>query len=418
MITLFSVSCDLLNIKEQQDKAASFCQIKGSVNSELPNNGALIVVLLRHKGGLVNDKHNWGLVDHFVLDKPGKWAFYSRPGNYFLTAFQDINNNTVFERDEPAIPFDSSQQFTCTPKSNKAQINLIIPQQGRIPGNAPIDISNLQVRTKTEQLNVSLGQALAVGEILSLEDSRFSHKNAHMGLWRPFDFIWESKPGVYFLKKYDPNKIPVLFVHGISGTPIEFNFLINNLDQTRYQPWVVYYPSGSKLKTIVNNINRTLSQLKAEYHFKNLILVAHSMGGLVARNMILEQSETEQKKLYTLFISISTPWNGHKAAANAKNLPNPLYSWVDMAPSSEFLTQLFYTESLNRHLPPYTAHHLIFTYLTGQADDGTVSIESQLRSEAQGDARHLYGFLQSHTGILKDKRTSLLLNRLLLEVNY
>ena len=86
-----------------------------------------------------------------------------------------------------------------------------------------------------------------------------------------------------------------------------------------------------------------------------------------------------------------------------------------MTPGSQFLTQLFYKESVSRHLPTQIPHHLIFTYLSAEADDGTISIESQLRSEAQEDADHLYGFLQSHNGVLEDVKTSTLPNQLLLD---
>jgi len=408
-------SCSFIYIKEQQEKAAEFCQLTGTIATEQVNKSSLIVALLRHKSGSLTNKDNWSLVDHYVLDKPGQWGFYSHSGTYFLTAFQDINNNKIFERDEPAIPFNSKEKFHCASKEHKSGIKLVIPQQGRIPGDAPVDISNFQARSKAEQLNISLGQALAVGEVISLEDQRFSRENASQGLWAPFDFIWKSKPGIYFLQPYDKDKTPVLFIHGINGTPIEFNFFIKNLDHSRFQPWVAYYPSGSKLSNIATHLNRTITQLKAQHHFQNLFLVAHSMGGLVARGMILENNKTFQEKLYSLFISISTPWNGHNAAKIAQYAPAAAYSWLDITPGSQFLSGLFYTEGESSHqwFPTNISHHLIFTYLTGEPDDGTISIESQLRSEAQKDAKHLYGFLQSHNGILENIKTSTLINQIL-----
>jgi len=418
LIAFLINGCDLLSIKEQQEKVAKFCQIKGTVVAEQPTNG-LIVALIRYKTSSFKDNDNWALVDHYVLEKAGQWAFYASPGTYFLTAFQDINNNKIFERNEPAIPFDSKKKFNCGSGEHKTGINLVIPHDGRIPGNAPVDISKLQARSKSEQLNASLGQALAIGEVINLDDQRFSRENASKGLWKPFDFIWESKPGVYFLQPYDENKIPVLFVHGITGTPIEFSFLIKNLDHSRFQPWVAYYPSGSQLINIATILNRTIIQLKAQHHFKKIFLVAHSMGGLISRSMILENSKTFQDQLYASFISISTPWNGHSAAQIAKYAPAAAYSWLDMTPGSEFLTQLFYAENNIRpiHLPPHMPHSLIFTYLHSESDDGTISIESQLRAEAQEDASHLYGFLQSHNGILEDLKTSKLINQLLFDAD-
>ena len=62
--------------------------------------------------------------------------------------------------------------------------------------------------------------------------------------WEPFAFVEDGGTGIHFLQPYDPDKVPVLFVHGINGAPRDFTALIQNLDQSRYQPWVLSYPSG------------------------------------------------------------------------------------------------------------------------------------------------------------------------------
>ena len=407
-----------MTVKEQQHKVSSFCQFLGTIKPELREKGILVVVLFRHKGGTLENKLNWNLVDHFMLEKAGQWGFYARPGTYYLTAFQDIDQNRVYERDEPAIPLDNNKIFSCLSGEIKSEIELMIPHQGRIPGDAPLDISQLKLRSVTEQLNVSLGQSLAIGEVISLDDQRFSRENANKGLWRPFDFIWESKLGIYFLQNYDQEKTPVLFIHGINGTPRDFDFLINHLNTSLFQPWVFYYPSGGHLEAIATNLSRLITQLKAQYRFQNLNIVAHSMGGLVARDTILNYTENIDENLISLFASIATPWNGNNTAQlAADHSPITVFSWLDMASSSQFLSHLFFTDSKlqPRRLPPTLQHHLIFTFLPNQSGDGVVSLESQLRQEAQDNAARIYGFMQSHTEVLEDTKTSELLNRLLLD---
>ncbi len=419
-ILVFSLvtGCNILAVEEQQQKVASFCQFLGVVKPEIREKGLLVVVLFRHKGGTLENRNNWNLVDHYVLEKAGRWSFYARPGTYELTAFQDIDQNRIFERNEPAIPLDNSKIFSCTEGEVKSDMNLIIPHQGRIPGDSSLDISKLQLRSVYEQLNVSLGQSLAIGEVISLDDQRFSRENAKKGLWRPADFIWESKPGIYFLQNYDQEKTPVLFIHGINGTPRDFNFFINHLNTSLFQPWVFYYPSGGHLEPIATNLSRLITQLKAQHRFQNLFIVAHSMGGLIARDSILHYTENTDKNLISLFVSIATPWNGDNAAQlAADHSPVTVSSWLDMAPSSQFLSQLFYTNSKlhPRRLPSTIYHHLIFTFLLNESGDSVVSLESQLRQEAQNNATRIYGFMQSHTGILEDTKTSDLLNRLFLD---
>src|SRR5207244_9638025 len=58
-----------------------------------------------------------------------------------------------------------------------------------------LDISALQVRSFSDQLDLSLGQVTAVGEVVALSDPRFDQKVAEDGLWRPFDFLFKGRPG-------------------------------------------------------------------------------------------------------------------------------------------------------------------------------------------------------------------------------
>ena len=56
----------------------------------------------------------------------------------------------------------------------------------------------------------------------ALSDPRFDRDNGRMGLWEPFDFLLEVGAGVYMLEPYDPSRTPVVFVHGMGGSPREF----------------------------------------------------------------------------------------------------------------------------------------------------------------------------------------------------
>ena len=117
-----------------------------------------------------------------------------------------------------------------------------------------------------------------------------------------------------------------------------------------------------------------------------------------------------------LFVTISTPWSGHAAAELGVNYsPAVVQVWRDMAPGSAYLKEIFETP-----LPAETAHHLVFTFSRksasfGPSDDQAVTVASQLRREAQKEATRLYGFDDTHIGILLDAEVSALLNRLLAE---
>ncbi len=248
-------------------------------------------------------------------------------------------------------------------------------------------------------------------------------ENAVSGLWAPFDFVLNFHPGVYFLQSYDPDKVPVLFVHGISGTPLNFRFLIERLDANKFQPWVYYYPSGGSLSLIAGHLSQTMEKLRLRYGFKRFFVVAHSMGGLVARGFILRHMDSGQRSEIPLFVTIATPWGGHKSAElGVKYAPAVVRSWYDMAPDSRFLREIFYkdpdTLEKRRSLPQSITHHLIFGFNRnsrsfGASDDQVVTVASELRFEAQREAYRVYGFDLSHNGILAAPEVATLVNEIL-----
>ncbi|MCQ8116726.1 alpha/beta fold hydrolase [Methylomonas rosea] len=413
--------CGLLAVKEQHQKITSYCQIYGTVKPEFDNGKKMIVTLFKFNGGDVNNRANWGLFDHFVRDQPGKWYFSTASGRYVLAAFKDVNSDLVYQLDEPALAPRLDNIVDCQPGGVKTDISLVIPEQGRTPAQSPVDISKLQARSSKNQFDISLGQVAKPGVLASLDQPRFAEEVAKQSLWKPLDFLIDGNAGLYFLEPYSANKIPVLFVHGINGTPRDFSYLIEQLDKTHFQPWVVYYPSGAYIDNVARYIEQMLQQLHTQYHFEKIAVVAHSMGGLVSRSFILKHLENAKTPVIPLFISIATPWNGHAAAKlGVDHAPTPVYSWEDLAIGSHFLKQLFYSgeySEIRKRLPDSIANHLLFSFIDTQSGDGTVSLSSQLRDEAQDEAERLYGFSASHMGILNLPEVARLVNRLL-ENNY
>jgi hypothetical protein len=86
-----------------------------------------------------------------------------------------------------------------------------------------------------------------------------------------------------------------------------------------------------------------------------------------------------------------------------------------MAPGSDYQKSLY-----SQPLPSGLQHHLVFTFNRktasfGESDDQGVTVASQLLPQAQRDAAKLYGFDDTHTGVLRDPQVSLLINQLLEE---
>jgi hypothetical protein len=49
-----------------------------------------------------------------------------------------------------------------------------------------------------------------MGQVVSLDDPRFSATNARWGLWVPLEFLPETGAGLYFLQEYARDKTPIL----------------------------------------------------------------------------------------------------------------------------------------------------------------------------------------------------------------
>ena len=96
------------------------------------------------------------------------------------------------------------------------------------------------------------------------------------------------------LQAYDPNRIPVLFVHGLQDTPASwapmFNYLRGDPEIRRnYQFWVFSYPSGYPYPYSASLLRRDLDAVARAFpNSRRIVLVGHSMGGMISRLMVTD----------------------------------------------------------------------------------------------------------------------------------
>jgi pimeloyl-ACP methyl ester carboxylesterase len=414
LVALFMHGCMFHKLDEQLQQIDRLCVISGTIAGDPGNRDPRVVVLLQPApAGAVPA---WRLADHFVSEGDGRWVMVAQPGEYALAAFEDRSRDLVYQPGEPVLNVADDSRIHCATGSRIENRALRIPADGGRAYFTEVDTAALQTRTPDQQLTASLRSLTAAGTVTTLADLRFSADNVKAGMWAPYDFLLNAGPGVYFLEPYDPARIPVLFVHGINGSPLNFTHLIEHLDRTRFQPWVYYYPSGVRLGNVADHLAQTMLGIDVRYRVPQLVVVAHSMGGLVSRGFLLRRSDDGTK--IPLFITLSTPWGGHDAARmGVEYAPTVVRSWYDMAPGSDYLHSLFYSApDARRTLPAAMQHHLLFSFRksgVGVSGDGVVSVASQLRSEAQDDAADVRGFDATHTGILEDPAAVALVNRFL-----
>ncbi|MFV1995381.1 MAG: esterase/lipase family protein [Verrucomicrobiales bacterium] len=100
------------------------------------------------------------------------------------------------------------------------------------------------------------------------------------------------------LQVYNPDKIPVIFIHGLGDSQATWTPMIDFLrhDQTlrdRYQFWIFSYPTGLPYALPAASLRRQLDRMKDRYpNHKNVVIVAHSLGGNIARLFLSDSGMT------------------------------------------------------------------------------------------------------------------------------
>ena len=219
----------------------------------------------------------------------------------------------------------------------------------------------------------------------------FAKGFGNLGMWRPLELISLQGPNIFFFSKYDPEKKPILFVHGISGTPIDFKDMVSKIDAEKYQPWVYQYPSGLRLDGIAAGLNYEIEKLRKKYGFKKIVLVAHSMGGLVSRTYI-QRYQNKENSVVEKYISISSPYGGHDLAAFGvrEETKSFVAAWIDMVPGSKFQERMYSTKL---KVPFYLIYGNYSKLKNAdKKGDGTVSLKSMLQPDVVQDAVRTYAF--------------------------
>ena len=119
------------------------------------------------------------------------------------------------------------------------------------------------------------------------------------------------RAGVYLLDEYDPDKRPIVMIHGLGSSPLAWARLSNaiwgNADlRRRFQVWHVVYQTNAPLLVTRNRIeaylNNAWSVLDPERNDparSGMILIGHSMGGMVARLLCVDSGEVLWSSAFT-----------------------------------------------------------------------------------------------------------------------
>jgi len=108
-----------------------------------------------------------------------------------------------------------------------------------------------------------------------------------MAMLRPANY--EARAGLYMLEPYDPDRIPVVLIHGLQSIPQMWAPTISAIESDpelrgRYQFWVFAYPTGDPILLSALKLRESLARVDQLYpKTKDIVLVSHSMGGLLSQ---------------------------------------------------------------------------------------------------------------------------------------
>ena len=112
------------------------------------------------------------------------------------------------------------------------------------------------------------------------------------GLFRPMDF--DAKARLALLQPYDPDKIPILCIHGLGDSQATWAPLIQTLRgdpfiRKNYQIWYFSYPTGYPYPLSAAVLRRRLDAINSRFpDHKKIVVIGHSMGGMISRTLITD----------------------------------------------------------------------------------------------------------------------------------
>lgn len=112
-----------------------------------------------------------------------------------------------------------------------------------------------------------------------------------------------TRPRVHLMQPYDPDRFTVILLHGLASGPKTWANVANELFgdtilRDYYQLWQVEYPTNMPIAFNHVDIRRTLEQTFAQLDperdaraTREMMLIGHSMGGVIARLLILKAND-------------------------------------------------------------------------------------------------------------------------------
>ena len=121
---------------------------------------------------------------------------------------------------------------------------------------------------------------------------------------------WVGREGLYMVQPFQSGKIPIVFVHGLISSPLTWLPLFNDLlgdpqIRERYQLWFFRYATGNPILFSASTLRDSLVEISRAYDpegttpaFNQMVLISHSMGGLLSKTMVQQSGDRVWRTIF------------------------------------------------------------------------------------------------------------------------
>jgi hypothetical protein len=203
-LCVLASGCGLLQADRQMKRLDAAVYFTGIVQTENAARGPIVVVLYKLDGP----------PEPVFLDvvprSRGVYHLAAPPGRYGILAFEDVQRDLHYRAGEPATLYEGvalGMDAVDQPPSAATGLGRI-----RIPAAPPPkvlpavfdDAYDALVRRRNEEF----------GAPAAIDEGRFAPDQVRVGLFQPLAFMEQGRSGLFLLEPFDPQRIPVIFVHG------------------------------------------------------------------------------------------------------------------------------------------------------------------------------------------------------------
>jgi pimeloyl-ACP methyl ester carboxylesterase len=121
----------------------------------------------------------------------------------------------------------------------------------------------------------------------------------------------DRQPAFALIEPYDPNRTPLILIHGLISTPLAWAELTNELwavpaVRRRYQIWHYLYPtnppalySARVMRGKLDELRHFLDPTGHDPAMRRTVVIGHSMGGLLAKSLAVEPRDAFWDAVFT-----------------------------------------------------------------------------------------------------------------------